>query len=357
MSKTIKLFCYSTSLLFAMSVCFSQTYEWKEVGKYDIKLHPFFSFFHLDSTNRLYVCTEWSFAQFAYSDNDGKTWHTKSDSSLMKDYFGFAIGLDSNGIIGQFQISEFGKNMYTVPNPQQWFTERMNYLKTNKNPWIKISKSNKIFLPTIIVLTSSDSGKYWKKNDILNGRPEGYFYWTDSMWSHYQKQYTTSILVDQYNRIIVSSKAGVYISENDGAFWKSQNHGLTDSSIKMIRMRTDGGMYAISDSGLIFKGTITPNYLDRDKRFSSISKNLLFQNYPNPFNPSTAIDFTILQDDVVTLSIYDVLGAEVEVIIHEKLSQGVHSVVWNAKNLPSGLYFYRIQSGRYTETRKMILLR
>jgi len=344
-------------LLFAASTSLSQVYEWKQVGKLDRTLNPFWIFFHVDSTNRIYVCTEWFYTQFKYSDDEGKTWQTKADSTFIKDYFGYSIGLDSNGIIATLDISEFGKNTSKVPNPVQWFIEKLDYLKTNKNPWIKVSKSNKIFLPTFIVLTSKDSGKYWKMNDILNSRPEGHFYWTDSLRLHFQKQSATSILVDNDDRIIVSSRVGIYSSENDGLFWKKQNYGLTDSSIAMIRMSKDGSIFAISDSGRIFKGTLSPNSIQFDKPNTPSMGYLLFQNYPNPFNPSTVINFTIPRDEFVRIGIYNVLGAEIEVIMNETLSRGVHSVRWEAKNHPSGLYFYQIHSGGYSETRKMLLLR
>jgi photosystem II stability/assembly factor-like uncharacterized protein len=83
----------------------------------------------------------------------------------------------------------------------------------------------------------------------------------------------------------------------------------------------------------------------------------LEQNYPNPFNPSTTIRFSLPSRSLVTLKIYDVLGKEVETIVNKELSIGTYSVKWNAESMPSGVYFYRLKAGGYTETKRLILMR
>jgi L-ascorbate metabolism protein UlaG (beta-lactamase superfamily) len=83
----------------------------------------------------------------------------------------------------------------------------------------------------------------------------------------------------------------------------------------------------------------------------------LDQNYPNPFNPSTRIDFTLPTSLFVTLKIYNVLGKEVGTLISENLQAGNHSRIWNAVNMPSGIYYYKLQAGKYTETKKLVLLK
>ncbi len=83
----------------------------------------------------------------------------------------------------------------------------------------------------------------------------------------------------------------------------------------------------------------------------------LHQNYPNPFNPTTVIEFVLPTADNVSLKIYDVLGREVATLLNERRNAGVHRVSFNATNLSSGTYFYRLQSGKFTQTRKMILVK
>ena len=83
----------------------------------------------------------------------------------------------------------------------------------------------------------------------------------------------------------------------------------------------------------------------------------LAQNYPNPFNPTTNISFTLPSKGFVSLKVFDMLGREVATIVSEEMSAGSYSKQWNAANISSGIYFYRLQAGSFTETKKLVLLR
>ncbi len=83
----------------------------------------------------------------------------------------------------------------------------------------------------------------------------------------------------------------------------------------------------------------------------------LEQNYPNPFNPSTLIRYSLPSTEQVSLKVFDMLGREVTVLVNARQAAGRYEVSFNAMNLPSGLYFYRLQAGSYSETRKMMLIR
>ncbi len=83
----------------------------------------------------------------------------------------------------------------------------------------------------------------------------------------------------------------------------------------------------------------------------------LRQNFPNPFNPSTEIQFDLSEDAMVSLIVYDVLGREVARLVHEELRAGTHRARFDAGNLPSGVYFYRIQAGDFHSTHRMTLLK
>jgi|GEM_PF-7081888 len=83
----------------------------------------------------------------------------------------------------------------------------------------------------------------------------------------------------------------------------------------------------------------------------------LEQNYPNPFNPSTKIKFVIPKSSFVNLKVYDVLGNEIATLVNEEKPAGNYRVTFDASNLPSGVYFYKIKAGNFVETKKMILLR
>lgn len=81
----------------------------------------------------------------------------------------------------------------------------------------------------------------------------------------------------------------------------------------------------------------------------------LNQNYPNPFNPSTVIKYEIPFAGKVEMKVFDLLGREIAVLVKDYMEEGIHTVRFNGDNLPSGVYLYRIRTGNYTETRKMIL--
>jgi len=83
----------------------------------------------------------------------------------------------------------------------------------------------------------------------------------------------------------------------------------------------------------------------------------LQQNYPNPFNPATTIRYQLPQDGIVTLKIYDILGAEVATLVNEAKTAGRYEVNFNAANLSSGVYVYRITSGSFTASKKLVLLK
>jgi hypothetical protein len=93
------------------------------------------------------------------------------------------------------------------------------------------------------------------------------------------------------------------------------------------------------------------------------SKYSLDQNYPNPFNPTTTIKYTVPNANMnqnsalVKLAVYDVLGKEVKTLVNERKQAGSFEVAFNADNLPSGIYFYKLQSGNFTEVKKMTLLK
>ncbi len=83
----------------------------------------------------------------------------------------------------------------------------------------------------------------------------------------------------------------------------------------------------------------------------------LMQNYPNPFNPSTKIQFGIPEAGLVTLKVYDLLGQEVATLLNEQKNAGTYEVNFDASNLNTGVYFYKINSGNYSVSKKMLLLK
>jgi len=114
----------------------------------------------------------------------------------------------------------------------------------------------------------------------------------------------------------------------------------------------DGSIWRIgyaTDSTLVSINSEHPNLTPNSYR--------LDQNYPNPFNPSTVISYQIPLTGFVTLKVYDVLGNEIATLINEEQNAGSHSIDFNAAQLSSGIYFYRLDTEKFSETKSMILIK
>lgn len=83
----------------------------------------------------------------------------------------------------------------------------------------------------------------------------------------------------------------------------------------------------------------------------------LYQNYPNPFNPSTTILYSIPEQSYVSLIVYDLIGNKVAALVEQKQPAGKYEVNFDAGKLPSGIYFYTLQTGKFLQTKKLILLK
>jgi len=127
------------------------------------------------------------------------------------------------------------------------------------------------------------------------------------------------------------------------------------------------GVYANNNKNISSKGYkiieaginwITAGTTAVDEEDASVPKGFtLSQNYPNPFNPVTTIAFTLPASSHTTLKVYDMLGKEVETLVDGDRAPGLHRAAFDASRLNSGVYFYKIQAGRYTDMKKMVLMK
>ena len=144
---------------------------------------------------------------------------------------------------------------------------------------------------------------------------------------------------------------------NAGENWNYQLTGRNENLNQVYFVDPDFG-FIVGDNGLILRttngGGPTTHTQDEDFQLYNFE---LQQNYPNPFNPTTNIGFRIAGFEFVNLKVYDVLGNEVATLVNEEKSAGVYEVEFNASNLPSGVYFYRLQAGSFNQIKKMILIK
>ena len=153
------------------------------------------------------------------------------------------------------------------------------------------------------------------------------------------------------------TKGGLYLTENDCKTWRRVYEGSVigifsdEGNPRRVFINTYQGVFRFLDTLTVTDVKENPNDFPKDF--------LLNQNYPNPFNPSTTISYQIPSSSFVTLKVYDVLGNEVATLVNEWQEQGSYNAQFttSGKQLASGMYFYTLTAGKFTDTKKFILLK
>ncbi|NQT25309.1 T9SS type A sorting domain-containing protein [candidate division KSB1 bacterium] len=128
----------------------------------------------------------------------------------------------------------------------------------------------------------------------------------------------------------------------------------SDTIYTWIVEATDGIDITTCNAPFTFR---SPEFTDVDSRSEIVSQFILNQNYPNPFNAKTEISFSLERSEEIHLSVYNTLGRRVQVLIHEILDAGQHSVIFDASDLPSSIYYYELKATSGLERRKCIYLK
>ena len=149
---------------------------------------------------------------------------------------------------------------------------------------------------------------------------------------------------------------GVFRSTNLGGNWIAMNEGLSNTTVWVL---TTAGqyLYAGTNGNGVFKRALT-ELVSVNNSSEVFPENFsLTQNYPNPFNPVTKIKYSLKEQSIVKLSVYDASGKMIENLKDGMQSKGNFEVEWNAVNYSSGIYYYKLEAGNYSETKKMILVK
>jgi hypothetical protein len=118
--------------------------------------------------------------------------------------------------------------------------------------------------------------------------------------------------------------------------------------------KTDHYIYVVGGNGIMIRKNILLSNISQHEIKNKYS---LSQNYPNPFNPVTKIQYQLPKNLMVTIKVFDILGKEIQTLVNQNQIAGTNKVYFDGSNLSSGIYFYKITAGEFTETKKMILVK
>jgi hypothetical protein len=251
-----------------------------------------------------------------------------------------------------------------------------------RNGWIYVAVTDKNIAPAgsdpdIVLHRSTDGGSTWSSGVRVNQDPI----------NNGRNQFFPMIRVDEnggvniiyYDSRTVQDSVDLYLSRSDdgGSTWNDyrvsetrfrpapvsgaggggnmgDNIGLTSGNGKLypVWMSNTTGIFQ-TWSAIIDYTTIGIEQIGNTipKEYS------LKQNYPNPFNPVTTIEFNVPESDFITLKVYDITGKLISTLAEQNVKAGSYNAKWDASNYPSGIYIYSLQSSRFTESRKMILVK
>ncbi|GBD89246.1 Ycf48-like protein precursor [bacterium BMS3Abin03] len=284
------------------------------------------------------------------STDGGETWITQQINisqsitikslSIIDENIGYACGIyeayyPPKSFI--LKTTNGGNNWDVIKTENSYFNS--TFFHNSLNGWVVGQTQDR-------TLHTTDGGINWITVDIGGGN--------DIFFSNNQN----GIIVANY-----SLGSDILITGDGGETWSLQPR-VTDRSLYSAYGYLNGlwatgynGTILFNDKLIITDVIDSNNYKERPNNYN------ILQNYPNPFNPSTKIKFTIAPPNLpggeafVTLKVYDVLGREVATLVNEEKPPGSYEVEFDGSNLPSGVYFYRLKAGNYSQVKKMVLLR
>jgi hypothetical protein len=279
-----------------------------------------------------------SFSYGVYkSTNNGLNWGT----TLLNNRVVYSLATDPNYNINNIFAGTYGFGIYLSTNSSNTWTQTS---LNNHTVYSIIVSNNNVFAGTETgVYKSTNTGANWTLTNLNNVN-------------------AYSLVLNDNNIFAGTHSPNSFsVSTDLGISWTQRNEGLSSNlSVNALLLKNNvlyagitggtsgNGVYARSLGELIGINLISSEV---PNSFS------LSQNYPNPFNPNTNIDFQIAKKGLAKLIIYNILGREVTVLVNEQLYPGIYRVEWVGSNYPSGIYFYKLITEGYTETRKMILLK
>jgi photosystem II stability/assembly factor-like uncharacterized protein len=188
------------------------------------------------------------------------------------------------------------------------------------------------------VYRSTDAGATWTQTSLNNRQ-------------------VNSLAINGINIFAGTPNTGVYVSNDTGTSWIQRNEGFGFNPNILAVIIFNNFIYVGTQDSSVYRRPLDDLIGIQPISHEVPSGFSLKQNYPNPFNPNTKIQFDISKSTFTKLSIYDVIGRVVAILVNEDLKPGVYQVSWDASHTASGVYYYKLETESYSETKKMILLK
>ena len=241
---------------------------------------------------------------------------------------------------GRILAASYGQIYFSDDNGVNWNSTSSGLVQATISD-IALNQENEIFITTLGygIYKSVDNGLTW-----ITKMGAGWDF--------------SCLKISSDGKIYAATQGNwLYESDDNGDNWFLVNGGLNDSKyILSLEITKSGFLFAGMDYYGIYKSA-NKVVTTLNEENTVPSKFELMQNYPNPFNPSTSIEYSVPSNEYVLLKVYDLLGNEVNTLVNERQSAGNYEVNFDASNLASGIYFYRLQSGSFIQTKKLMLLK
>ena len=287
------------------------------------------------STNEVYP----NYNGVVYKSTDGgNTWINKFNGSDPSGFIDIYFKDEGNGWV----VGNYGEIFMTTDGGDNWIEQSIG--NDTYRQIFFINESFGWITGTSELLITTDGGFNWNVSNVPTngGLNSAYFVNQNIGWVVGGNVY--------YNEIWKTTDGGIN--------WINSFNGI--HNLYSVYFINENIGWTVGEDGIILKTTNGgTTFLEEE---SEITKTFaLSQNFPNPFNPVTTISYQIPQTGFVSLKVYDILGREVATLVNEEKPAGSYEVEFNPassiKNPASGIYFYQLQAGNYSETKKMILLR
>ncbi len=252
-------------------------------------------------------------------------------------------------------VSSYSKVQFT-DYQHGWLVEQGGVWRTvdTGKTWAKIYWDSTYYIPWGFDFVDSLHG--WYVNDKARFTSDGGNTWSSSPLP-YGEEIEDVHFISLKKGFAVGYYGSIFSTTDGGWTWQSDSHNSSVPlfSISEVRDNNVSNLWVGGDSFVVeYMNTATT----RAEIVHSLPKQfLLNQNYPNPFNPSTIISYQLPTNGFVTLELFDILGRQVKTLVNERQTAGTHSVTFNASNLSSGVYFYRLTAGSYVQTKKLMLIK